>query len=49
MRSVCHAPALVSGREERDLTGLLSTLAQPARDQVVLRLRVTADAADVAC
>jgi Flp pilus assembly protein TadB len=44
---VVTALVLASTRQARDLTGLLSTLAQAARDQVVLRLRVTAGRARV--
>lgn len=47
MDLVVAALVLAATRQARDLTGLLSTLAQAARDQVVLRLRITAGRARV--
>ena len=47
MDLVVAALLLAATRQARDLTGLLSTLAQAARDQVVLRLRVAAGRARV--
>jgi tight adherence protein B len=47
MDLVVAALVLAATRQARDLTGLLSTLAQAARDQVVLRLRVGAGRARV--
>jgi len=47
MDLVVAALVLAATRQARDLTGLLSTLAQAARDQVVLRLRIAAGRAQV--
>lgn len=44
---VVSALVLASTRQARDLVALLSTLAQAARDQVVLRLRVAASRARI--
>jgi tight adherence protein B len=47
MDLVVAALVLAVTRQARDLTGLLSSLAQAARDQVVLRLRITTGRARV--